>query len=150
MFLRLRSAICLAILTPGMLGLVPGVVPAQQPAPIDKRFSKSETMIAMRDGVKLYTTLFTPKDVKAPLPFILLRTPYGIEAGGAKALQNYMKELADEGYISSFRTFAGASNRRGRSFMSRMPRDKQDATAIDELYRYARHHRLAGEECARQ
>jgi uncharacterized protein len=132
MFLRLRTALCLAILTTALLGVSPRIVRAQQPVPIDKRFTQSETMIAMRDGVRLYTTLFTPKDVKGPLPFILLRTPYGIEGGGPKALQNYMKELADEGYIFAFQDIRGRFKSEGAFVMSRMPRDKQDPKAIDE------------------
>src|SRR5439155_1602748 len=34
-------------------------------------------MIPMRDGVKLHTTIFVPRGVHAPLPFIFTRTPYG-------------------------------------------------------------------------
>ena len=40
-------------------------------------------MIPMRDGVKLNTEIFAPKDMKEPLPFIFLRTPYGIAGAGA-------------------------------------------------------------------
>ena len=35
-------------------------------------------MIPMRDGVKLHTIIYTPKGSTASLPFILMRTPYGI------------------------------------------------------------------------
>ena len=38
----------------------------------------------MRDGVKLYTTVFAPKEHPGPLPFILLRTPYGIDVARAE------------------------------------------------------------------
>jgi putative CocE/NonD family hydrolase len=132
MFLRLRTAFCLAILTTAMLGVAPAVARAQQPPAVEKRFNKAEAMIAMRDGVKLYTTVFTPKDLQGPLPFILLRTPYGIEGGGPKALQNYLKELADEGYIFVFQDIRGRYKSDGTFVMSRMPRDKQDPHAIDE------------------
>ena len=44
----------------------------------DGRFSTSEAMIPMRDGVKLHTRIFRPKDQQQDLPIIFLRTPYGI------------------------------------------------------------------------
>jgi predicted acyl esterase len=39
-------------------------------------FRVREAMVPMRDGVKLYTLILTPKDAKAPLPILLERTPY--------------------------------------------------------------------------
>ncbi len=74
MFIRHRTAVLVVVLAAALLGVDPAVVGAQTPIPVDKRFTKSEAMIAMRDGVKLYTTGFTPKEAKGPLPFILLRT----------------------------------------------------------------------------
>src|SRR5262245_20714507 len=45
--------------------------------PIDAPLSGLETMIPMRDGVRLYTQVYAPKQAREPLPIILLRTPYG-------------------------------------------------------------------------
>ncbi len=104
----------------------------QQGESVEKRFTKTEPMIAMRDGVKLHTTVFVPKKVTEPLPFILLRTPYGIEAGGPRALQGYLKDLADEGYIFVFQDIRGRFKSAGTFVMSRPPRDRQDPGAIDE------------------
>ncbi len=42
-------------------------------------FDKTEVMIPMRDGVRLHTAFYVPRAVHGPLPFILLRTPYGID-----------------------------------------------------------------------
>src|SRR5436853_5954747 len=47
---------------------------------LDKPQAKSQTMIAMRDGVRLNTEIYAPKSISEPLPIILLRTPYGIAA----------------------------------------------------------------------
>src|SRR2546430_5380274 len=68
---------------------------APQPDPAE-RFTVSDVMIPMRDGVKLHTKIFTPKEQRDSLPCIMKRTPYGIErpAGNVTA---YMKALADEG-----------------------------------------------------
>jgi predicted acyl esterase len=60
---------------------------AQEVTPNDlkeqaKQFEKTAAMVPMRDGVKLHTTIFVPKDKKGPLPFILMRTPYGADSRG--------------------------------------------------------------------
>src|SRR5947209_6235880 len=110
----------------------PTAVRAQQPDAIAKRFTRTEAMIPMRDGVKLYTTLYVPKDAKGPLPFLMMRTPYGSDSRGPKALQSYLKDLADEGYIFVFQDIRGRHKSDGTFVMSRPPRDAKDAKAIDE------------------
>ena len=44
----------------------------QQPDPAE-RFTVSDAMIPMRDGVRLHTKIFVPKDQRQPLPFIMKR-----------------------------------------------------------------------------
>jgi uncharacterized protein len=88
---------------------------AQQVTPKDlqeqaKQFTRTTNMIPMRDGVKLYTTIYTPKEQKESLPFIMLRTPYGIESNGPKAMKDYLKDLANEGYIFVFQDIRGRHN----------------------------------------
>ena len=58
-------------------------------APAAKRnlretYTKYEYRIPMRDGVKLFTTVYVPKDASRPYPFLMTRTPYsaGVEAQG--------------------------------------------------------------------
>src|SRR5215472_1260365 len=41
-------------------------------------FDKTEIMIAARDGVKLHTEIYSPKNANEPLPIIFERTPYGL------------------------------------------------------------------------
>jgi len=132
MAIRFRTVIRGSLLAAFSLLLATGSVRAQKVDTVEKRFSKTESMIAMRDGVKLYTTVYAPKDTRGPLPFILLRTPYGIEAYGPRALQSYLKELADEAYLFVFQDIRGRFKSEGTFVMSRMPRDKQDPKAIDE------------------
>ena len=43
-----------------------------------QHYDKAEYMVPMRDGVKLYTIVYAPKDTTQAWPFMLLRTPYGI------------------------------------------------------------------------
>src|SRR4051812_4077582 len=97
-----------------------------------RQFTRTAEMISMRDGVKLYTTVYAPKEHKDPLPFVMMRTPYGIESRGPKALKEYFKDLADEGYIFVFQDIRGRHKSEGRFVMSRPPRDPKDDRAIDE------------------
>src|ERR1700744_3420570 len=41
-----------------------------------KVFDKIDVMIPARDGVKLHTEIYAPKNQSGPLPIILERTPY--------------------------------------------------------------------------
>ncbi|RZA30901.1 MAG: CocE/NonD family hydrolase, partial [Lysobacteraceae bacterium] len=82
--------------------------PAQQRNPREA-YTKYEYRIPMRDGVKLFTTVYVPKDAAKPYPFLVQRTPYsaGVYAQGE---QRYgvdwfpealspSRELEDSGYI---------------------------------------------------
>jgi putative CocE/NonD family hydrolase len=44
---------------------------------VRKNYDKQETYIPMRDGIRLYTVIYTPKDKTHPYPFLMERTPYG-------------------------------------------------------------------------
>jgi len=51
---------------------------------IKRHYTKAEYMIPMRDGVKLYTAVYTPKDTSRQYPIMLNRTcysagPYGLD-----------------------------------------------------------------------
>ena len=55
-------------------------------------FTASNAMIAMRDGVRLNTRIFVPRQQAGPLPILLLRTPYGV-SGAAGRLTGSLKTL---------------------------------------------------------
>src|SRR5262245_50142863 len=97
-----------------------------------KQFTRTTVMIPMRDGVKLHPTIYVPKERKEALPFVMMRTPYGIESRGPKALKDYFKDLVDEGYIFVFQDIRGRHKSEGQFVMSRPPRDPKDARSIDE------------------
>ena len=42
-------------------------------------YQRTEVMIPMRDGVKLHAVILKPADIAAPLPFLIQRTPYGVD-----------------------------------------------------------------------
>ena len=93
--------------------------------------ARSEAMIPARDGVRLNTSIFAPKNA-GQLPFLLLRTPYGIEDWPNSAFTGYLKDLAEEGYIFVFQDIRGRFKSEGQFVMSRPPRDSRDPKAIDE------------------
>jgi putative CocE/NonD family hydrolase len=88
-------------------------------------------MIAMRDGVKLHTLIFSPEGRRFPLPILFMRTPYGID-GRAGSLQSSLKELADDGYIFVFQDVRGKFKSEGEFMMIRPPREPASPKAIDE------------------
>jgi putative CocE/NonD family hydrolase len=93
---------------------------------------KIEAMIPMRDGVKLHTVIFRPVRAEGPLPFLVMRTPYGVPASGRVLAADAYRELAAEGYIFVFQDIRGRYKSEGRFVMMRPPRDRRDAKAVDE------------------
>jgi len=68
---------------------------------VREHYTKYEYQIPMRDGVKLFTAVYVPKDHSQAWPFLVNRTPYGIAPYG---VENYpsrllMQELMSAGYI---------------------------------------------------
>jgi putative CocE/NonD family hydrolase len=104
-----------------------GQFPAAKP-----EFNVTRAMIPMRDGVKLFTIVFTPKDASAPLPFLLMRTPYGAPESPRPLTAEPYQELVEEGYIFVFQDIRGRYRSEGRFMMQRPPRDRSDPAAVDE------------------
>jgi uncharacterized protein len=73
-------------------------------------YTKYEFRIPMRDGVKLFTAVYVPKDVAQPYPIIMQRTPYSVAPYG---IDNYRpvvgpSEAAEkEGFIFAYQDVRG-------------------------------------------
>ncbi len=90
------------------------------PAPAN-RYNLTEVMIPMRDGVKLHTKILRPKSAEGrPWPFVMIRTPYGI-GSSERLLDEYLRALADEGYIFVFQDIRGRFGSEGTFVMQRPP-----------------------------
>jgi hypothetical protein len=87
-------------------------------------------MIPMRDGIKLNTLIFIPKNSKEPLPFLLSRTPYGVAESPYPERSN--PELAKEGFIFVDQDIRGRYLSEGKFEMLRMTRDPKLPNSIDE------------------
>ena len=103
---------------------------APAPNPADA-FTVQDVLIPARDGVKLFTRIFTPKHQQGPLPLIFRRTPYGID-GAAGAFTRYYKALADDGYLFVFQDIRGKFKSEGEFVMQRPARPPGDTTSLDE------------------
>src|SRR6185369_7083047 len=66
-------------------------------------YKKKEVYITMRDGIRLFTSIYMPKDTATTHPILITRTPYSCEPYGedkwAPFWQFYLKEYLKEGYI---------------------------------------------------
>ncbi|MCV9386721.1 CocE/NonD family hydrolase [Reichenbachiella ulvae] len=56
-----------------------------------QNYDKEEVYIEMRDGIKLFTAIYTPKE-KGDYPIILFRTPYSVKPYGTEPT-DYRKDL---------------------------------------------------------
>ncbi|SPF35632.1 Hydrolase CocE/NonD family protein [Candidatus Sulfopaludibacter sp. SbA4] len=99
-------------------------------APLE--YTRRDEMVPMRDGVRLYTQVFIPKVSGEKLPFILIRTPYGVGQLDSARLNAAMPELTAEGYIFVNQDIRGRFQSEGQFVMLRQPRDPADKKAIDE------------------
>lgn len=127
---RVRRTALLALLALLAAGATSG---AQGPTQADPAagFARTNARIAMRDGVRLNTDIYAPKDQRGPLPIIFVRTPYGID-GAAASFAGQMKELAADGYIFVFQDIRGRYHSEGRFVMQRPPRDRATPGSVDE------------------
>lgn len=128
--------ICQTAVSLLLLGAAPlPVLAAQEPAAPaqESAFTKVEAMIPMRDGVKLFTKIFVPRQRAGALPFMFIRTPYGIDGASSRSIEQTYGFLAADGYIFVFQDNRGKFRSEGEFVMQRAPRrDRGDPRAVDE------------------
>lgn len=71
---------------------------AQDSAWVRDNYTKKEVYIPMRDGVKLFTSIYIPKDATEKHPILMMRTPYSCAPYGE---QNFRTSL----WVSHFRHY---------------------------------------------
>jgi putative CocE/NonD family hydrolase len=97
------------------------------------QWDKTEAMIPARDGVKLHTLIFAPRNATSKLPFLIERSPYGFDRGrGELALRTRYQQLADEGFIFVLQDIRGRYQSEGQFVMQRPVRDPSNPQSIDE------------------
>ena len=106
---------------------------SNQPAnEVNVPFERREEMILMRDGVRLHTLIFAPKNQTESLPIIFSRTPYGIGQADSESINGRYKELIKDGYIFVLQDIRGRFGSEGQFMMNRPLHDKRDPKGIDE------------------
>jgi putative CocE/NonD family hydrolase len=95
-------------------------------------YQRTEVMIPMRDGVKLHTVILRPVDILSPLPFLIDRTPYGVDRFSGSLFYAWNADLASAGYILVSQDIRGRYKSEGKFIMSRPLADHHDPKAIDE------------------
>jgi putative CocE/NonD family hydrolase len=95
-------------------------------------YQRTEAMIPMRDGIKLHTVILKPADIQTPLPFLIQRTPYGVDGTDRGSFFGYRTELARDGYIYVDQDIRGRNKSEGEFIMSRPLVDHHNPKAIDE------------------
>ena len=95
-------------------------------------YIRKTAMISMRDGIRLYTVIFTPRNQTGKLPILLLRTPYGVDDYPGPSKDQYVKDMAEQGYIFVYQDIRGRYLSEGKFEMQRFNRDPKNPKAIDE------------------
>ena len=110
---------------------------APQPAfNVREHYAKSETMIPMRDGIKLFTIVYAPKDQSRKYPFLITRTAYGIQPYGLDNYRNTVgpnNDFAREGYIVVYQDCRGEFRSEGE-FIHHRPIVKGQVNESTDTY----------------
>jgi putative CocE/NonD family hydrolase len=131
-FLLIAAAFIFSLQT-GLVAQVPAPQPTATPARVDAvPYKRTEAMIPMRDGVKLFTVILTPETQSENYPIMLIRTPYGVAGWNSARVNTAEAALVKDGYILVYQDIRGREDSEGVFEMLRPPRDKRDPKSIDE------------------
>jgi putative CocE/NonD family hydrolase len=104
-------------------------------------YTRMESMVPVRDGVKLFTLIAIPKDANGPMPVVLTRTPYGaakrasrIESPDvAMALPAADEELVRNGYIRVYQDVRGRFRSQGKYITTMPTRGPYNSGRVDQV-----------------
>ena len=130
--MKQRFSVCLVI---GLMLLT--FVRAQEVTEswVKSHYSKREVMIEMRDGVKLFTAIYEPKNKSDKRPIIMTRTPYSCMPYGeefSRSLWGSMQYFARDQYIIVFQDVRGKCMSEGDFEDVRPFNPNKQGTEIDE------------------
>jgi putative CocE/NonD family hydrolase len=103
---------------------------------IRENYTKTEVMVPMRDGVKLFTSIYVPKNTAQKYPIMFDRTPYSVAPYGEDKYKTSLGPsmvFAKDGYIFVYQDVRGRWMSEGTFTAVRpyMP-DKKKKTDVDE------------------
>jgi len=89
---------------------------AQDETYVKDNYNKTESYITMRDGIKLYTVIYSPKDTSKKYPVLFQRTPYSCRPYGPDQFRSKIGPndfLMKEGNIVVYQDVRGRWNSEG-------------------------------------
>ena len=107
---RLRYTLTMKPIRPLVLFLLASACSAQGLEYIKAHYTKYEYMVPMRDGKKLFTSVYVPKDAAEKYPIMLSRTPYSVAPYGVnnfKASLGPSEKFARDGFIFVYQDVRG-------------------------------------------
>ena len=101
---------------------------------IRANYTKREVMIPVRDGVKLFTSIYEPKDRSKPYPILFNRTPYTVAPYGEQMKTTLGPDplFAREGYIFVYQDVRGRWRSEGQFEDVRPDVENRTPQQIDE------------------
>jgi putative CocE/NonD family hydrolase len=100
-----------------------------------REYIRSEAMVPMRDGAKLHVVILRPAGSEksgGALPFLMERTPYGVDGASSRSVNASKPELAASGYIFVFGDIRGRYGSEGKFVMNRPVVDHKTKSDVDE------------------
>jgi hypothetical protein len=94
-------------------------------------YHRRTALVAMRDGVKLHTVIWSPLDQREPLPIMVERTPYDAESG-CRGVLAFESVVVRERYHFVCQDLRGKYGSEGSFSMIRPTRKPGDRDSIDE------------------
>lgn len=103
-------------------------------------YTRTEAMVPMRDGVKLFTLILIPDGLKAKMPIVLTRTPYNAKSrasGNSPDIATALRsaddqELVRDGYIRVFQDIRGRFGSKGKYTMTMPVRGPFNESDVDQ------------------
>jgi putative CocE/NonD family hydrolase len=119
-----------------LLALLPRPAAAQGAEAVKANYTKFEYRIPMRDGVRLFTSVYVPKDTSQRYPILLNRTPYSVAPYGIDSYRGNLGPsalFANGGYIFAYQDVRGRWMSEG-TFVNMRPQidHKKGPQDIDE------------------
>ncbi|MHB2149939.1 CocE/NonD family hydrolase [Calditrichota bacterium LG25] len=77
---------------------------------VKTHYTKKEVYVPMRDGVKLFTFIYLPRDTTRDYPILMLRTPYSVYPYGEEKYKKRLgpsQKFAEEGFIFVYQDVRG-------------------------------------------
>ncbi len=103
---------------------------------VKAHYEKAEYMIPMRDGVKLFTIVYSPKDKTQKYPLLLYRTPYSVAPYGVNNFRKQLgpsQEFDHDGYIFVFQDVRGKFKSEGEFEVMKPPvLERRSLKDVDE------------------